>query len=461
MRLPSWIIIITAVAAAALALVLGALLLRPPGSLIVEAGFRPETITPNADGRDDIAEFSYVLSRNADITITLEGEDGQTFTFRQDARRIADEYHVNFSGVVDGYTLPGEDIHGEVLRRLMPDGRYTWRLSAVAEDGEHDERTGTLVVTDGDAPLPEITTFDIEPRIFTPNQDGISDRTQINVFTTKPSELLVYLLGEDDQPILIPSRVEDARIGEAGMHPYDYEGGVDRNADPPADGEYTVVALARDAVGQEVQQTGSLTIERGGKPFGQITPQPSGATVIFSTAPWEDRFAGERGILGERVAEPDDPQDLNLTTMTIPVGNLLIFKLTVENVGRVPLRTTGPGPGTVYDWTQRAATFGLYDESGAWRIGIDCTTAASDYPWRWALGTDDALITETDPATGEVFRYLPVGATSVVWGAIRMSVLEARNPQNCWAGLIHEDVGVPYQNIGARSIELVVVGDDT
>ncbi|MCA9902237.1 MAG: hypothetical protein KC547_00155 [Anaerolineae bacterium] len=461
MRLPSWIIIITAIAAAALALALGVLLLRPPGSLIVEAGFRPETITPNADGRDDIAEFSYELSRNADITITLEGEDGQIFTFRQSERRIANLYRVNFSGVVAGYTLPGEDIHGEVLRRLMPDGTYTWRLSAVAETGERDERTGTLVVTDGDAPLPEITAFDIEPHIFTPNQDGISDRTQINVFTTKPSELMVYLLGEDDQPIFIPPRVEDARIGEAGMHPYDYEGGVDRNADPPPDGEYTVIALARDAVGQEIQQTGNLTIERGGKPFGQITPQPSGATVVFSTAPWEERFAGEREVLGEQVAEPSDPQDLNLNTLTIPVGDLLIFKLTVENVGRVPLRTTGPAPGTVYDWTQRAATFGLYDESGAWRVGIDCTTAASDYPWRWALGTDDSLITETDPATGEVFQYLPVGATSVVWGAIRMSVLEARNPQNCWAGLIHEDVGVPYQNIGARSIELVIVGDDT
>ena len=112
------------------------------------------------------------------------------------------------------------------------------------------------------------------------------------------------------------------------------------------------------------------------------------------------------------------------------------------------------------DWTQRAATFGLYDESGAWRVGIDCTTAASDYPWRWSLGTDDVLITETDPATGEVFQYLPVGATSVVWGAVRMSVLEARNPQNCWAGLIHEDVEVTSQNIGPRSIELVAVGDD-
>ncbi|MCC6612165.1 MAG: hypothetical protein IT320_01745 [Anaerolineae bacterium] len=460
MRLPGWLIILAAIATAAIAIVAGALLLMPPRPLIVEASFRPETITPNADGSDDITEFTYVLSRNADVTITLEGEDGRIFTFRQDARRIANEYHVNFSGVVDGYTAPDEDIDGEVLRRLMPDGVYTWRLTAIAENGEQDVRTGTLTIQDGDAPLPEITAFDIDPVVFTPNQDGISDRTQINVFTTKPSELSVYLLGADNQPIYIPARVEDVRIGEAGMHPYDYEGGVDRGVDPPVDGDYAVVALARDAVGQEVQRTGSLTIERGGKPFGQIVPQANGATVIYATAPWEERFASERDQLGEIIAEPDDPQDLNMNALTIPVGDLLIFKLTVENVGRVPLRTTGPEPGTVYDWTQRAATFGLYDESGAWRIGIDCTTAASDYPWRWALGADDVLVTETDPATGEVFRYLPVGATSVVWGAVRMSVLEARNPQNCWAGLIHEDVEVTNQNIGPRSIELVALDDD-
>ncbi|MGV2434124.1 MAG UNVERIFIED_CONTAM: hypothetical protein LVT10_03810 [Anaerolineae bacterium] len=36
-------------------------------------------------------------------------------------------------------------------------------------------------------------------------------------------------------------------------------------------------------------------------------------------------------------------------------------------------------------------------------------------------------------------------------------VIAARNPQNCWAGLIHEDVAVSVRNarVGARSIELI------
>jgi hypothetical protein len=36
-------------------------------------------------------------------------------------------------------------------------------------------------------------------------------------------------------------------------------------------------------------------------------------------------------------------------------------------------------------------------------------------------------------------------------------IRKARNPQECWAGLIHEDVGIPefQSRVGAREIELV------
>jgi hypothetical protein len=460
MRSSIWLILIAALAALAIMVGVGIVIIAPPRPLILNAGFRPEVISPNADGDDDVAEFQYSLSRAANITITLTNEAGRSFTFRQDERRIADDYTVLFSGVVDGYVDEGETVTGTVVRRLMPDGIYTWTLRATTDDGETAEVTGTLTLAGGSALLPDLTALDVAPAIFTPNQDGISDRTQINVFVTQPSDLTVYLLTPDNQQIFVPERVEQSRPGEAGMHVYDYEGGVDRNADPPADGEYVVVARAQDAIGQVVERRSALTIALGGKPYGQIVPQPNGATVVFATQVWEDRFANMPVTQGEPVPIPDDPQALNLNTITMPVGDLLVFKLTVENVGRVPLRTTGPEPGFVYDWGQRAATFGLFDESGAWRVGIDCTTAASDYPWRWAIGSDDQLTEEIDPVDGRVYRYLPAGASTVVWGAIRMSEIEARNPQNCWAGLIHEDVGIALvnQNVGARSVELVEVG---
>ena len=38
-----------------------------------------------------------------------------------------------------------------------------------------------------------------------------------------------------------------------------------------------------------------------------------------------------------------------------------------------------------------------------------------------------------------------------------MTDLEAYNPQDCWAGLIHEQVGIDpvNQNVGARRVGLV------
>ena len=63
----------------------------------------------------------------------------------------------------------------------------------------------------------------------------------------------------------------------------------------------------------------------------------------------------------------------------------------------------------------------------------------------------------TIPVTGNTYRYLPAGARAVVWGAVRMTDLEAYNPQDCWAGLIHEGVEIApvNQNVGARSVMLV------
>jgi hypothetical protein len=80
----------------------------------------------------------------------------------------------------------------------------------------------------------------------------------------------------------------------------------------------------------------------------------------------------------------------------------------------------------------------------------------SDYPWRWALGNVESLEVVDDPDTGNTYLYLPGGGRSVVWGAVRMTDLEVRNPQDCWAGLIHEGVEVApvNANVGARSVRL-------
>ncbi len=456
MRIPFGWVLLAAGVALVLVLVAGQALLQPDLPLIIDAGFTLETISPNADGTDDITTFTYSLARNAAVSLVFENEDGTRYAFRADQARIPGDYRVDFSGVVDGYTLPDENIEGEILRRLMPNGQYTWRLTAVAE-GETDERSGTLTLQDADSPLPEITVFSVSPDVFTPNQDGISDRTQINVYLEKGANLQVYLLGTDGERIFFAPRQEGRQPGEPGRHLYDYEGGVDLGSDPPPDGTYVVYARAQDDEGQIIERTAELTIQQGGKPLAEIAPQSIGVDVVFDTQPYDERYFTTAEQAGALIEPPNDPADLALTSITMPAGDLLVFKLTVDNYGPVPIRTSGPPPGTVYQQGQRAATLNAFDESGAWRVGIDCTTAETDYPWRWAVGSDTDLYEEVDPVSGQTFKYLAPGKQVVVWGAIRLTEIEARNPQNCWAGLIHEDVEVSLrnQNVGQREVELV------
>src|SRR5262245_52273814 len=127
MRIPIWLAVIAALVAFVVVVVIGQMLIEPTRPLITDAAFAPDTITPNADGSDDVTILSYGLSRNARISLVLKGEDGQTYAFRQDEDRIPDDYRVAFSGVVDGFTLSGESFGAqEIVRRLIPDGRYTW-----------------------------------------------------------------------------------------------------------------------------------------------------------------------------------------------------------------------------------------------------------------------------------------------------------------------------------------------
>ena len=458
MRIPVWLTLASALVTLGVVIIIGMALIQPNVPLIRHAEFKHDRITPNADGDSDITEFSYSLSRTARITLALEDYSGNRYAFREDEGRAAQDYSVLFSGVVDGFVLPGEEFAGEIQRRLLPNGRYTWRLQAVGQEREEtDERTGVFVIEEADLPLPEISIFTVAPETFTPNQDGIDDRVQINVFLEKESELSVYLLDSDGTRIFIPEVKEGRQPGEAGRHSFDYEAGVDRNADPPTDGRYTLVAEAQDDEGQRVQRTANLTIEAGGKPLAEIVPQTAGVDVVFAVQPYDETYYSDAEQPGARVRIPDNPQDLSLTTLTIPLGDMLVFKLTVENYSRVPIRTTGPPPGTVYAQEQNAATLGWVEESGAWRIGIHCQTSSINNPWRWAIGTDDDLIVEFDPNTGQEHHYLPPGQRAVVWGAIRMTEIEARNPQNCGANLIHEDVEISVRNsnVGTRQVELV------
>lgn len=409
----------------AAALAAGWLVSRPRGPVLRQAEFSPSDISPNADGDSDVTRIDYRLARPATIAIYFEAADGTRYDFRRDALRGKGEYSVLFGGVVDGFVLAGETPKSEVEARLLPDGEYTWVIEAQEEGGQPERLSGPFTVRDGDPVLPDMQEFSISPPIFTPNQDGFDDRVSINIYLPKPADLEVYLVDEEGVRFYVPESQDGRKPGEAGMHTYDYEGGVDQGAVPPPDGRYEVVAMAEDEEGQRVTRQGELTIENSGVPLAEIVAQPVGDTVEFSSE-------------------------------AVKVGDTLWFTLTVENYGEAPIRTTGPPSGTVYQQDERASTLGFFDESGAWRVGLDCDTCLSDYPWRWALGTPDDLT--PIEVNGTTQYYLMPGQRIVVTGGVVLTdVVEARNPQYFWAGLIHEDVGITTFNnrVDAHFIEIL------
>ena len=129
------------------------------------------------------------------------------------------------------------------------------------------------------APTRRYRSFTTSPwcrRFSRPNQDGLrDDRVSIAYYLTKDAERVqVYLEpaqtapGEPKlkYPIAEKVSVSTAKPGKAGYHGYDYDGGVDLNAEPPPDGDYIIYGEAEDKIGNRVVVSSTLTIQEGGKP---------------------------------------------------------------------------------------------------------------------------------------------------------------------------------------------------
>ncbi len=403
-------------AAISLVVVLTAVLLawrlwNGDSSLLRDVQVAEALITPNADGVSDATLVSYTLSRNADVSIYFENEAGDRYTFRDEKPRGSGDYRVLFSGIVDGYRLPGETIEGEILARLLQDGDYTWTVEAMDEQGVVESQSGAITIAEADTELPEMRDFDLDNRVFTPNRDGISDRVQAQFYLTKAVEdIRMFLQLPDGTEVPISELERDIPANMPGRHVYDYEGGVDNGATPPEDGSYPIVAIAQDLEGQQVRVEDSLTIQYGGVPRADIFAPPAGDTVAFDAT-------------------------------AVALCDTIQITMTIENYGTTPIRTTGPQPGTVYDSDWNYNTLGWHTESGAWRAAIGFENELTNYPFRWALGNPEDL------EVIDGYTYLMPGQRAVVTGGIRVvGPFGDRNPQPMWAGLIHEDVEISEFN---------------
>jgi len=357
--------------------------------LLYDVAIEPNVISPNADGTTDVARVSYSLSRYAHVSVHLMDEQGNRHVFRSDLPRPKGSYEALFGGVIDNH--------------LLPDGRYTCVLEAIADDGESTNAEVALTIAGGEPTHIEIRNLNIYPATFTPNRDGINDRVTIGYYLTQvATNVQVYLLDEEGTRSPIPEdKIRPPR--QAGNHEHDYEGGVDLGATPPPDGSYTVVVEVEDAVGNRDTARGQLTIVNGGVPRAEI---------VNRAAEWSSE--------------------------AVPLGGTLTFTCTVRNVGKVGIRTTGPEPGTLYTTSENFNGKEAYEEPGVFRIGLDYEGNSSGriYPFRWQLGQDDELTT----VDGE--KYLMPGQVVTVVGHLKIVDEPVKVAPYYWIGLMHEQVWI-------------------
>ncbi len=418
------------------ALLLSGCSLRP---LLSEVSVVPAEISPNADGQDDVTHIRYRIGRPANVSIYFIGADGQKRYFRNAQRRSPGRYDVYWGGVIvdpQVREIPG----GQMLvnAQVLPDGDYTWVIEATDDRGRTDRAEGQIRLRDADTTLPALHNFTVVPQDFTPNQDSIHDRVSITYYLTKDAERVsVYLVpaqSAPDQPrlkypIAEKSSSSTAEPGKAGYHGYDYDGGVDLNAEPPPDGDYVIFAEAEDRVGNRVTVSSTLTIREGGKPRAEVTE-------------------GEIDWQGEMSR-----------VVSVPLGKSLCFTATVQNIGPVPIRTAGPWPGQKYKFSENYNTLAAaqgedswYQQAGIFRFGINYDTTGVDFPYRWAIGRPEDL--EERIIDGKPQYYLLPGKRGLVSGCIEFDQQPPVGTNFWWGGLIHEFVAVVNNYIDRISVSV-------
>ena len=410
------------------------------GPMLTNARIEPAVISPNADGVADVARISYTIRRPVNISIYFEDESGNRYYFREDKHRGARDYNVLWGGVIEEpIYLDPDHVIQKYIGQVLPDGRYHWVIEARDERGRTEQAEGDITIENADTDMPEFENFAVNPEVITPNQDGIDDRASITYWLTKEvEEIQVYLMnpGDKDRPDrkypLEPTERE-VETTDAGYHFYDYDGGIDKGADPPPDGDYLVVAEAWDQVGNHNIVTGTLTIKDGGYPRAQIVEGK-----ITMVGPFDSGY-----------------------TLNIPLGGKMIFTATIENYGTVPIRTAGPWPGTVYKASENYNTLAYredesswFQQSGTWRFGLNYqSNFGQDWPFRFAVGRKDEDL-RCEMVDGREQCFLDPGKRGLVYGTIIWDVIPARNPFRIWGGLLHEDVRIENNFADVHEIQI-------
>lgn len=186
-----------------------------------------------------------------------------------------------FSGGTDWHAItpPMRDpvIGGEFLSWIPPEpGQYRIRLSVVDKAGNRVVHH-TAAVSQHGTP---ISTFELEPRYFSPNGDGVKDTVSVHYSVRQTAEISVRVL--DDQGRLLH---EQTYTLDAGRHSFSWDG-RDQQGQLQPDGVYRI----------DVAGVASSTVLDTTPPLvsGEVL-QPFRRSPITGAVPWEPgiRFAAE------------------------------------------------------------------------------------------------------------------------------------------------------------------------
>lgn len=111
---------------------------------------QPKTISPNQDGEDDEAYFSYRLSKKAYVEISVTDKDGRFHLLDPEKER---------EGALQPFEWNGTENGG----KLLPDGDYTYHIRAWDKSGNVTEATGQVRLDKGGVPRLEIVDAKFTP----------------------------------------------------------------------------------------------------------------------------------------------------------------------------------------------------------------------------------------------------------------------------------------------------------
>ena len=190
--------------------------------LTVTAAARPATVSPDGDGRADLAVVRYRLGRPATVTFTLLDAAGATVATVATLARPAGSHELEWA--VDA----------------LPDGSYRVVVTAHGD--------GRVVTTS--VPLLVNRTLGylaVAPRAFSPNGDGRADTLEIGFTLSQPADVVVEARRRGARHV----RVFSGGL-PAGRHSLVW-GGEAAPGLPARDGAYSLVVRALNGAGTALQ----------------------------------------------------------------------------------------------------------------------------------------------------------------------------------------------------------------